>query len=194
MILIFNSGTISKKVNLPEGKWHVYIRGSKAGTKVLATVEGSITIDPISALVIARDKPAERPPVDVVAALLWDEKKFLICQRPENKARGLLWEFVGGKVESGETLQQALVRECREELDVQVSVGRQFMQVIHEYPDMLIRLTLFHCTIPEGFPKALEHNALAWIHPSQTDLYQFCPADTDILKEIKRVYEKRKPL
>ena len=133
-------------------------------------------------------------PVDVVAALIWEKDKFLICQRPATKARGLLWEFVGGKVEKGESLPQALARECMEELGIQIKVGREFMQVIHEYPDILIRLTLFHCTIPEGFPQALEHNAIEWIHPSQIDHYEFCPADTDILKELKRVYEKRKPL
>ena len=118
----------------------------------------------------------------------------MICQRPAHKARGLPWEFVGGKTEPGETLEQALVRECREELDITVSVGDVFTRVIHEYPDILIRLTLFHCTIPSGYPQALEHVALEWIHPSQTDNYEFCPADTDILAEIKKQYEKRKPL
>ena len=136
----------------------------------------------------------QKKPIDVVAALIWEKDKFLICQRPANKARGLLWEFVGGKVEEGETLQQALMRECAEELAITVDVGKQFMQVVHQYPDILIRLTLFHCTIPSGYPQALEHNALEWIHPSQTDSYEFCPADTDILAEIKRRYEKRKPL
>ena len=130
----------------------------------------------------------------MVAALIWEKDKFLICQRPENKTRGLLWEFVGGKVEPGETMQQALQRECMEELAIKVDVGPQFMQVVHQYPDLLIRLTLFHCTIPEGFPQALEHNALAWVHPGQTEAYDFCPADTDILKEIKRVYGHKKPL
>ena len=136
----------------------------------------------------------QKKPIDVVAALIWEKDKFLICQRPANKARGLLWEFVGGKVEPGETLPQALMRECAEELAITVDVGEQFMQVVHQYPDMLIRLTLFHCTIPSGYPQALEHNAMEWIHPSQTDHYEFCPADTDILAEIKRRYEKRKPL
>ena len=130
----------------------------------------------------------------VVAALIWDGDRFLICQRPAHKARGLLWEFVGGKVEPGETLAEALQRECMEELAIQVEVHDQFMQVVHEYPDILIRLTLFHCTISQGQPQALEHNDMAWIHPSQVDRYEFCPADTDILAEIKRLYEKRKPL
>ena len=131
---------------------------------------------------------------EVVAALIWDNDRFLACQRPAHKARGLLWEFVGGKVEPGESAQEALIRECMEELGVQIHVGNMFMQVEHEYPDILIRLTLFHCTIAQGQPQALEHNDLAWIHPSQVDNYEFCPADTEILIEIKRLYEKRKQL
>ena len=60
--------------------------------------------------------------VEVVAALIWDKDKFLICQRPANKARVLLWEFVGGKVEQGETKEQALIRECKEELNITLNV------------------------------------------------------------------------
>lgn len=125
---------------------------------------------------------------DVVAALIWDQDKFMICQRPAHKARGLLWEFVGGKVESNETMAEALVRECREELDITVSVGELFTQVLHEYPDIHIRLSLFHCTIAEGTPTLLEHNDLKWIHPSEIPNFQFCPADTDILALIQKTY------
>ena len=125
---------------------------------------------------------------DVVAALIWDSDRFMICQRPAHKARGLLWEFVGGKTEPGETMEAALIRECREELDITVSVGDVFTQVIHEYPDILIRLTLFHCTIAEGTPKLLEHNDLKWIHPSEITNFDFCPADKDILALIRRTY------
>ena len=131
---------------------------------------------------------------EVVAALIWNNGRFLACQRPANKARALLWEFVGGKVETGESLQNALVRECKEELAISVTVGEKFMSVIHEYPDILIRLSLFHCTIPEGIPQALEHNDIRWIHPSEIDNYPFCPADTDILARIKAVYGNKKPL
>ena len=125
---------------------------------------------------------------EVVAALIWNENKFLICQRPAHKARGLLWEFVGGKVEPQETMEQALVRECMEELDITVSVGEIFTQVIHEYPDILIRLTLFHCRISDGVPKLLEHNDLKWILPEEIPQYHFCPADKDILSLIQRKY------
>ena len=125
---------------------------------------------------------------EVVAALIWQEGRFMICQRPAHKARGLLWEFVGGKTEPGETLEQALIRECREELDITVSVGDVFTRVIHEYPDILIRLTLFHCTIAEGEPKLLEHNDLKWIFPDEIPRYDFCPADKDILALIRKTY------
>ena len=125
---------------------------------------------------------------EVVAALIWQDEKFLICQRPAHKARGLLWEFVGGKVEAGETKAQALVRECREELAIEVSVGDVFTQVIHQYPDILIQLTLFHCTIKDGEPKLLEHNDLQWITPAQIPEFNFCSADKDILALIRQTY------
>lgn len=186
---VFNADTHDFMARLPQGHWDVNIHDKTAGTTCMKKAENWAHVAPLSATVLTRKKP-----VDVVAALIWEKDKFLICQRPKNKTRGLLWEFVGGKVEPGETRQQALARECAEELAIDIHVGDTFMEVLHNYPDMLIRLSLFHCTISRGFPQALEHNAIEWIHPSQIDHYQFCPADTDLLKEIKRVYEKRKPL
>ena len=125
---------------------------------------------------------------EVVAALIWQGEKFMICQRPAHKARGLLWEFVGGKVESGETKEQALIRECREELAVTVSVGEIFMDVTHEYPDLTVHLTLFHAVIADGEPQMLEHNDLRWITPRDIPDYEFCPADVEILDTIKARY------
>ena len=130
--------------------------------------------------------------VEVVAALIWDENKFMICQRPAHKARGLLWEFVGGKVEPGETKEEALIRECREELDITLSVGDVFMDVIHEYPDITVHLTLFHSRIEEGTPKLLEHHDLKWILPEEIPQYDFCPAYTEILARITEEAEKAK--
>lgn len=127
---------------------------------------------------------------EVVAALIWQGEKFMICQRPAHKARGLLWEFVGGKVEAGETKEQALIRECREELAVTLSVGEVFMDVTHEYPDLTVHLTLFNATIAEGIPQKLEHNDIKWITPSEICDYDFCPADEEILKEIVKKYGK----
>ena len=121
---------------------------------------------------------------EVVAALIWDEDKFMICQRPASKSCALLWEFVGGKVEPGETKEQALIRECWEELNITVSVGDVFTEVVHEYPDITVHLTLFNAEISEGVPKLLEHNDMKWITPSEIPNYNFCPADKGILKRI----------
>ena len=129
--------------------------------------------------------------IEVVAALIWREDKFLICQRPSNKARALLWEFVGGKVEVGETRQQALVRECWEELAIVVDVKDLFCEVTHVYPDVTVHLTLFNADITKGEPRLIEHNDIAWITPAEIDNYEFCPADVDILDKIKNTFVKK---
>lgn len=129
--------------------------------------------------------------VEVAAALIWDKDKFLICQRPAHKARALLWEFAGGKVEPGESKEQALIRECKEELAVALSVGDVFTEVVHEYPDVTVRLTLFDASIAEGAPQKLEHNDIRWITPAEIPNYKFCPADEEILKRIAEVYSSQ---
>ena len=128
---------------------------------------------------------------EVVAALIWNGDKFMICQRPAHKARGLLWEFVGGKVEPGETKETALIRECQEELAVTLSVGDVFTEVTHEYPDITVRLTLFHAVIARGEPQKLEHNDIRWITPAEIPQYNFCPADEEILVMIKNEVKRR---
>ncbi len=127
----------------------------------------------------------ERKTVEVVAALIWEGEKFLICRRPKEKARGLLWEFVGGKVEAGETKPQALARECREELGIDVAVGDVFAEVTHTYPDLTVHLTLFSSVIERGVPQLLEHADMRWIFPSEIPLYEFCPADKTILEKLR---------
>ena len=125
----------------------------------------------------------------VVAALIWDGSRFMICQRPAHKARGLLWEFVGGKVEPGETKPQALIRECREELGITVSPHALFMELDHVYPDLTIHLSLYHCSIAAGIPQLLEHNDLRWITPAEIPQYDFCPAAAEILERIQVEYQ-----
>ena len=122
---------------------------------------------------------------EVVAALIWDGNRFLACQRPAHKARGLLWEFVGGKVEPGETKEQALIRECQEELAVTVAVRDVFMEVDHVYPDLTVHLTLFNASTAEGIPQKIEHNDLRWVTVEEIDQYEFCPADEEILRRLK---------
>lgn len=126
--------------------------------------------------------------IEVVGALIFEKDKFLICQRPKNKSQALLWEFVGGKVEIGETKQDALIRECKEELDVDISVGKQFCSLSYEYPESLVHLTVFLAKILGNAPKKIEHNDIKWITSSEIELYDFCPADTPILKLIKENY------
>ena len=126
---------------------------------------------------------------EVVAALIWDGNQFMICQRPAHKARGLLWEFVGGKVEPGETKAEALIRECREELGITVAVGEVFMDVKHTYPDLTVHLTLFHARIAEGVPQRLEHNDIRWITVGEIGQYEFCPADEIILERLRTEYK-----
>lgn len=189
ILAVFNGGGSPLSLPLPEGKWEVNIHDGTAGTEALFTAQGEILVQPWSATVLTRKKP-----VDVVAALIWEKDRFLICQRPAHKTRGLLWEFVGGKVEPGETPEQALIRECAEELAIQVNVGSVFFREYHDYPDMYIRLTLFHCTIACGIPRLLEHNALRWIRPEEIPGFSFCPADVNFLSQIQREYSQRPPL
>lgn len=126
--------------------------------------------------------------VEVVAALIRDKDRFLICRRPANKARGLLWEFVGGKVEKGETKEQALIRECMEELALTVEPHGVFTEVVHAYPDITVRLTLFNCTVISGHAQLLEHADMRWITKDEIPDYDFCPADCEILDKIKKEF------
>ena len=123
---------------------------------------------------------------EVVAAVIWQGERFMICQRPAHKARGMLWEFVGGKVEPGESKEQALVRECREELAVEVAVGDIFLEVTHTYPDITVHLTLFHASIVQGVPQKLEHNDIRYITVDEIPKYEFCPADEVILQKLRQ--------
>ena len=121
----------------------------------------------------------------VVAALIRDGDRFMIFQRPASKTRAYQWEFVGGKVEDGETLEEGLIRECVEEIGVKIKVGDIFMEVDHTYPDIDIHLTLFNAEIAEGEVEMIEHNDIRSITPDEIDNYEFCPADDEILKKIK---------
>lgn len=126
-----------------------------------------------------------RQAVEVVAALIWRGDHFFVCQRPADKARALLWEFPGGKVDPGESHEEALIRECREELAVDLKVGDLYMQVTHDYPDLQVRLFLYHARILAGEPQLLEHADSRWITARQLDDFDFCPADEEIIRKLK---------
>ena len=133
---------------------------------------------------------------EVVAALICEQGRILVCQRPANKARGLLWEFVGGKVEQGETHAGALIRECLEELDITVQPGSLFFETVHTYPDIQIHLFLYHASIVSGKITCLEHADAKWALPHELPSFAFCPADNIIIDKIikgvcnmQRVYD-----
>ena len=124
--------------------------------------------------------------IEVVAALVRDGKRFLICQRPEGKMCAGSWEFAGGKVEAGETGPEALRREWREELDVDLAVGALLAEVRHEYPERAVHLMLYAARIVYGMPRALEHSALRWVAAEDFDSVSFCPADAELIDQLRR--------
>ena len=122
----------------------------------------------------------------VTAAIIRRCDRVLICQRPVNKCDPLLWEFPGGKLEKGETLEQCLVRECQEELGVVLSVGKKFGESTYTYPDIAVHLTFFEAIIIDGAPTCKEHNDIKWVTKDELTKYVFCPADKDIVKKLTR--------
>lgn len=123
--------------------------------------------------------------MEVTAAVIWQEDKFLICQRPREKYCGLLWEFPGGKIEPGETAEECIVREIREELGVTLKIHGEFYDTVQEHPDRVVHLHFFSTKIASGELTPLEHNAVAWVTQAETAGYEFCPADTKMLQENK---------
>ena len=123
--------------------------------------------------------------VEVVAAVIWQDDKFLVCQRPAHKKQNpLQWEFPGGKIEPGETKEEALIREIKEELNTVIKVKSPIGEAEHIYPEFTVHLTFFNCDIIEGVPEKLEHNDFAWISKDETDNYDFCPSDSEFINEF----------
>ena len=122
--------------------------------------------------------------MEVVAALICRGDRVLICQRPETKARALCWEFPGGKVEPGETKAQALEREIREELAAEIIAGSEVTDVVYDYPDIRIHLTLLRAVLRDGEPKALEHRELRWVRIEELGQQDFCPPDRIFVKRL----------
>lgn len=129
--------------------------------------------------------------IELVAALIWENEKIMICQRPKKVSRGLLWEFVGCKVEPWEKPEKRLVRECKEALDVTVAVEDAVAEVTQDYLDFVVHLTVFNAKIVQGTPKKLQHNDIRWIAPEESSQYEFCPSDQVILEKLREV-EARK--
>lgn len=124
-----------------------------------------------------------KPVLNVTAAIIYDNDNFLICQRPENKACGLLWEFPGGKIEPNETPEECIARECKEELNVELTDIQYFCDTEYEYPDKIIKISFFKTKINDlNKLEVREHNDTAWITVFDLDSYEFCPTDTKMLE------------
>lgn len=123
--------------------------------------------------------------IDVVAAIIKNkEGKILIAQRNLKKSQGGLWEFHGGKIESGETKEEAIVREIKEELDMDIKVDSSFDEKIYEYPDKTIRLIALNCSMISDSYEVLEHEDIKWISADEFNYYEFAPADIFFVKKI----------
>ena len=142
------------------------------GSNAVASVSQLSTLNP-------------QPITDVSAALIFRSGKLLITRRHSAAHLGGLWEFPGGKREPDETFEQCLVREIREELGVEISVGKLFDSVIHAYPEKTVRLKFFVCWLERGEPQMLGCAAFKWISAAELDKYQFPAADARLLNKLR---------
>jgi 8-oxo-dGTP diphosphatase len=123
--------------------------------------------------------------IDVVAAVIRDNGKILITQRLDNVHLAGLWEFPGGKVEPGESLEVALEREIREEVGLEIRVIGEFFTVEHDYPDKSVRLHFFNCIVLQGEARPIDVADLRWVSPGDLGNYQFPPADADLIARLR---------
>ena len=131
----------------------------------------------------------KRKPLEVVAGYIKEGNRFLLFRRPPYKARGLGWEFAGGKIEKGETGQQALKRELREEINADVTVYDEMAECYHDYDDLSIHLTLYQCTLSKTGFSLNEHVDCRWVTLEETDEMSLCPADKILVEMLKRKSE-----
>lgn len=131
------------------------------------------------------------PHYTVTAGVVWDrspspQARVLITKRHSDDARGGLWEFPGGKQEAGESLQECLARELREELKIEVEVQKPFITVEHNYRDLCITLHTFHCHILRGQPRAVACADWRWVAIDELTNYSFSAADEHVVTELQR--------
>jgi 8-oxo-dGTP diphosphatase len=124
--------------------------------------------------------------IDVAAALVFRGGKLLITQRRANDHLGGLWEFPGGKREPGESFEECLARELREELGIEVSVGELLESLTHAYPEKVVHLRFFRCSWTRHEPQTLGCAAFEWVEPEQLDAFQFPPADARLLRTLRK--------
>ncbi len=126
-------------------------------------------------------------PINVVAALIWRDDHLLICRRPEGGALAGQWEFPGGKIDPGETPEEALARELREELGVETRVGERIFEHVHAYtPERIAHLLFFRVQITAGKPQRFEHQDMRWVAPSALPAFDFVAGDGPIIEKLTR--------
>lgn len=123
--------------------------------------------------------------MEVTAAIIRNrQNEILICQRPIQKNCAILWEFPGGKLEPGESLEECLIRECLEELSITIAIESKFAETNTDHPKGTIHIHFFTCTIQSGAVNANEHNDYKWVHSEELKEYEFYPADKIIADRI----------
>ena len=131
----------------------------------------------------------EMKPVLVVAGVIIENGRVLITQRRKGDRHGLLWEFPGGKVKEEEEPREGLKRELKEELDIEVKVGRLLRVVYHTYPEYSILLLVYGCRMERGVPKPLECSDLRWVRPMELGSFDMSPADAPIREDLRSHFE-----
>jgi len=122
--------------------------------------------------------------VQVAAAIIYRDGRILICRRKEGGSCAFLWEFPGGKLEPGETMEQCVIRECKEELEINIGIKSVFASTIHRYSDRKIAFTFFNAEYERGEIKLRVHEDYKWVLPSELGQFTFCPADEDVVKSL----------
>ncbi len=126
--------------------------------------------------------------INVVAAVIIDEnEKILITQRNLKKSQGGLWEFPGGKIEPNETRENAIIREIKEELDIDIKVKLYLSEKVYSYPDKDVNLIALECKKINGEIRLLEHENYKWVTKDELDYFQFAPADMFIIERLKNI-------
>jgi len=122
--------------------------------------------------------------IRVAAAIIKKDNRILICQRGEGGNCPFLWEFPGGKLEQNETFEECAVRECREELSIEINLQGLFARTFYRYSDREISFAFFNADILEGKIKPTVHKEVKWVEPSELKDFEFCPADVEIVEKI----------
>ena len=131
---------------------------------------------------------AKKRELFVVAGAIIKDKKVFAAQRGNSGKTAFKWEFPGGKINPGETPEQALARELFEELSIKVSVHELVYQVVDEYEDVILHIDTYRCTLLSGTPTLSEHINMAWSNKEELDRLEFSPADDPVLAKIKSLY------